>query len=87
MHYFLWELYFFWIHSLIVPLKWSAWNHQEQNALYFKENYWSEILEDNEQLADKIVEKLTKYKDLRKAWLNLKDFFKPLKIIQEEIKD
>jgi hypothetical protein len=24
---------------------------------------------------------------LRKAGLNLKDFFKPLKIIQEEIKD
>jgi len=83
----LWELYFFGIHSLIVPLKWSAWNHQEQNALYFQENYWSEILEDNEELTNKIVEKLTKYKDLRKAWLNLKDFFKPLKIIQKEIKD
>ncbi len=83
----LWELYYFWIHSLIVPLKWSAWNHQEKNALYFKENYWSEILDDDELLSEKIIDKLTKYKDLRKVWLNLKDFFKPLKIIQKEIED
>ncbi len=83
----LWELYFFWIHSLIIPLKWSAWNHQEKNAIYFKENYWSEILDDNEQLTEEIIKKLTKYKDLRKVWLNLKDFFKPLKIIQKEIEN
>jgi len=83
----LWELYYFGVHSLIVPLKGSAGNHQEQNALYFKENFGSEILEDNEELADKIVNKLTKYKDLRKAWLNLKDFFKPLKIIEKEIEN
>ncbi len=81
----LWELYYFWVHSLIVPLKNSAWNHQMQNALYFKENFWSEILEDDENLWEKIVEKLTKYKDLRKVWLNLQNFFKPLNIIKEEI--
>jgi len=83
----LWELYYFWIHSLIIPLKNSAWNHQEKNATYFKENYWSEILYDDEQLAEKLIDKLTKYKDLRKVWLNLKNFFKPLKIIQQEIEN
>jgi len=32
----LWELYNFWIHSIIIPLKESANNHQLENAKYLK---------------------------------------------------
>lgn len=81
----LWELTMFWIHSLIVPLKESAWNHQQKNAEFFHEKYWSEILEESENLSENILKKLEKYKNLRKSWLNLKDFFKPLEIIENEI--
>lgn len=81
----LWELTMFGIHSLIIPLTESAWNHQQKNAEFFKEKYWSEILNENENLAENIFKKLEKYKNLRKSWLNLKDFFKPLEIIEREI--
>lgn len=69
----LWELYFFGIYSIIVPLKTSAQNHQYNNALYFKENFWSELLDEDNQLNVEIFRILNKYKNLRKAWLNLKD--------------
>lgn len=82
----LWELYYFWIHSLIIPLKWSAWDHQLKNALYFKEKFWSEVLEQDKNLTQEIIIKLKKYKDLRKAWLNIKNIMTPLEIIKEEIK-
>lgn len=81
----LWELTMFWIHSLIVPLKESAWNHQQKNAEFFQEKYWSEILEESEELANNIFKKLEKYKNLRKSGLNLKDFLKPLEFIENEI--
>lgn len=81
----LWELTMFWIHSLIIPLTESAWNHQMKNAEFFKENYWSEILLEWEDLSEKILYKLDKYKNLRKQGLNLKDFFNPLEEIEKEI--
>ena len=82
----LWEQNVFWVHSIIIPLKNSANNHQQLNWEYFKRNFESDLLEDNEKLWDKILEKLTKYKDLRKARLNLDNFFKPLKIIKANLK-
>lgn len=81
----LWELAMFWIHSLIVPLTESAWNHQMANAEFFHNKFWSDILDENNNLEKNILEKLTKYKNLRKAWLNLNDFFRPLEIIESEI--
>lgn len=81
----LWELTLFWIHSIIVPLEWSAWNHQENNAKYFSKNYWSDIILQWEELDKRLVEKLKNYVDLRKSWLNLWWFFNALKIIEENI--
>lgn len=82
----LWEQNVFWIHSIIIPLENSAWDHQNKNAKYFKEKFWSDILNQNENLSEKIKEKLLKYKNLRKSWLNLNEFYKPLKIIEKNIK-
>lgn len=81
----LWELYFFGIHSIIIPLEWSAQNHQKQNAIYFKNNFWSDLLEESSQLNLEIFRLLNKYKDLRKKWLNLKGFFDSLEKIKNEI--
>lgn len=81
----LWELTMFWIHSIIIPLSESAWNHQTKNAEFFKQNYWSDILFEDEQLAENIFIKLEKYKNLRKSWLNLENFFNALEKIKKEI--
>ncbi len=81
----LWELNKFGIHSIIIPLEWSAWDHQYINALYFKEKYWSDILEQNKELSKNLNIKLWKYKTLRKAWLNLDSFYKANKIIKDEL--
>lgn len=80
----LWELALFWIHSIIVPLEWSAWNHQEENANYFNKNYWSDVVKQN-NLDEKLLLKLKGYSNLRKSWLNLWWFFNALKIIDSEI--
>lgn len=82
----LWEQNMFWIHSIIVPLTHSAWNHQMSNADYFNEKFWSDILLDDEFLSDNIKNKLNRYKDLRKSGLNLDKFFDALKIIKANIK-
>ncbi|MBB1564812.1 glycosyltransferase [Candidatus Gracilibacteria bacterium] len=81
----LWELAMFGIHSLIVPLTESAGNHQMANAEFFHNKFGSDILDENNNLEKNILEKLTKYKNLRKAGLNLNDFFRPLEIIESEI--
>jgi len=89
----LWELFYFWIHSIIIPLSWSAWNHQEQNGEYFKVNFWSDLLLENKEdleenenkLALDLYKLLKKYKDLRKHWLNLKWFSGACNVISEEI--
>ncbi|MDD3646722.1 MAG: UDP-N-acetylglucosamine--N-acetylmuramyl-(pentapeptide) pyrophosphoryl-undecaprenol N-acetylglucosamine transferase [Candidatus Gracilibacteria bacterium] len=81
----LWELYYFGIHSIIIPLKGSAGDHQKYNAMYFNEKFGSEIIDEDSNISEEILVKLTKYKDLRKAGLNLKNILKPLGIIKEEI--
>ena len=82
----LWEQNAFGIHSIIIPLMASAWNHQEKNAIYFNDKFESDILYQNEQLSNSLKTKLTKYKNLRKAWLNLDNFFWSLKIIKANMK-
>lgn len=81
----LWELCIFGVHSIIVPLTESAWNHQKINAEYFKKIYWSDILDENKNLEIELFRKLKKYKSLRKSWLNLEWFYKSLEIIKKEI--
>lgn len=81
----LWELNVFWIHSIIIPLKESANNHQTENAMYFKNKFGSDIIEENNNMEIEILKLLKRYKDLRKVWLNLENFFNPLKKIKEEI--
>ncbi len=81
----LWELYYFGIHSIIVPHK-STWgNHQYYNWLYFNANFGSDLLDEDENLHLEMFRRLQKYKTLRKSWLNLEGFFDGLKKIQEEI--
>lgn len=82
----LWELNMFGIHSIIIPLSNSAWNHQNKNATYFNETFWSDILDENKDLEIELFRKLKKYKSLRKSSLQLDWFFKSLQIIEEEIK-
>jgi UDP-N-acetylglucosamine--N-acetylmuramyl-(pentapeptide) pyrophosphoryl-undecaprenol N-acetylglucosamine transferase len=81
----LWELNMFGIHSLIIPLKGSAWNHQYKNAEYFHKMFGSDILQNEDDLAEQLLDKLQRYKNLRKSWLNLDKFFDALRTIEEEI--
>jgi UDP-N-acetylglucosamine--N-acetylmuramyl-(pentapeptide) pyrophosphoryl-undecaprenol N-acetylglucosamine transferase len=62
----LWELYFFGIHSIIIPLSSAAGNHQELNADYFAEMFGSDKLNENHNLKLDLLGKLTKYANLRK---------------------
>ena len=81
----LWELFFFGIHSIIIPLKATGWNHQYHNWTYFNEKYGSDMLDEDENLHLEIFRKLQKYKNLRKTGLNLEWFLDGLKHIKEEI--
>lgn len=81
----LWELNSFWIHSIIIPLKESANNHQLENAKYFHEKFWSDIVNEENNMELELFRLLQKYKNLRKVWLNLDHFFDPLKKIKEII--
>lgn len=81
----LWELYYFWIHSIIIPLPSSAQNHQQLNWEYFKKNFWSDLLQESNQLNLEIFRLLNKYKNLRKHWLNIKWFFSALDKLKDEI--
>lgn len=78
----LWEMYFFGIHSIIVPLSSETRGDQIENADYFKDKFWSDILEDNSELSLEIFRKLSKYKALRKKGLNLDWQENALKIIK-----
>lgn len=82
----LWELNNFGIHSIIIPLKNSANNHQQKNAEYFNKNFWSNILNEDNNLSLEIFRLLQQYKLLRKNWLNLNNFFTSLKTISSSIK-
>jgi len=77
----LWELNNFWIHSIIIPLKNSAGNHQQSNAEYFSENFGSNILDEEHNLSLEMFRFIQQYKDLRKSGLNLNNFFSALKKI------
>lgn len=81
----LWELYFFWIHSIIVPLSNSAQDHQVKNSKYFNSSFWSDILDEKERLNLELFKLLNKYKPLRKNWLNTKNFFYALEKIKSEL--
>jgi len=81
----LWELFYFGIHSIIIPLKATGWNHQYHNAKYFSENYWSDVLDEDDNLSLEMFRKLQKYKDLRKTGLNLEWYLDGLNTIRDEI--
>ena len=81
----LWELFYFGIHSIIIPLKATGWNHQYHNGVYFNENYVSDLLDEDENLHLEMFRRLQKYKDLRKTGLNLEGFLDGLKTISKEI--
>ena len=83
----LWELFYFGIHSIIVPLKATGWNHQYYNGLYFNENYGSDLLDEDTNLHLEMFRKLQKYKSLRKRDLNLEGFLDGIKSITEELKN
>jgi len=82
----LWELYYFGIHSIIIPLKATGWNHQYHNGKYFNEKYGSDLLDEDDNLHLEIFRRLQTYKDLRKTGLNLEGFLDGMNKIEEEIK-
>lgn len=81
----LWEQYYFGIKSIIIPLKSRAWNHQYHNWLYFKENFWSVILEENDVLNIQLSKAIENLKDFRKENLNLDWFLDAIKKIKKEL--
>jgi UDP-N-acetylglucosamine:LPS N-acetylglucosamine transferase len=58
----LWELFYFGIHSIIIPLRATGGDHQMKNAQYFHENYGSDILDEEENLHLELFRKIQKYK-------------------------
>ncbi|MCD5380669.1 UDP-N-acetylglucosamine--N-acetylmuramyl-(pentapeptide) pyrophosphoryl-undecaprenol N-acetylglucosamine transferase [Candidatus Gracilibacteria bacterium] len=80
----LWELYYFGIHSIIIPIT-NAGGHQIHNAEYFNKNYESDILDENVNLSLEMFRKLKAYSELRKKRLNLDGFFDAMKIIEKEL--
>ena len=81
----LWELFYFGIHTIIVPLKATWGNHQFHNWEYFQENYGSDLLDEDENLSLEMFRRLQKYKDLRKTGLNLEGYLDGLNTIKDEI--
>ncbi|MCH2188759.1 glycosyltransferase [Candidatus Gracilibacteria bacterium] len=79
------ELNVFGIHSIIVPLTESAGNHQSKNALYYKESFGSNVLDENKDLDLELFRLLKNFQDLRKQGLNLDSFFSPLHTIKTEL--
>lgn len=81
----LWELYYFGIHAIVIPLKATGWNHQYHNGMYFNANFGSDVLDEDENLHLEMFRRIQKYKELRKTGLNLEWFFDGVKVIQSEI--
>ena len=81
----LWELFYFGIHSIIIPLPHSGRNHQYYNAQYFRDTYGFDILDEEKHLHLELFRKLQSYKDFRKIDLNLEGFFDGVKKIEKEI--
>ncbi len=82
----LYEQNVFGLHSIIIPISSSAWDHQVENALYFKKHFESDVIYEDENLPLNLKDKLIKYRDLRKVWLRLDKFYKALKVIEANIK-
>ena len=82
----LWELMFFGIHSLVIPLKATGWNHQYYNGLYFEEKYGFDLLDEDKELSLEIFRKLQSYKDTRKTSLNLEGYFDGIHTLEEYVK-
>jgi len=80
----LWELYYFGIHSIIVPITNAGW-HQIHNAEFFNKNFESDILDENVNLSLEMFRKLKAYSELRKKRLNLDWLYDALKIIEKEL--
>lgn len=62
------ELKAFWIKLAIIPLPYTGGNHQYYNALYFKEKYWDNILDQKENLEAQIENFLSKNINYKKSW-------------------
>lgn len=82
----LWELFYFGIHSIIIPLRSTGWNHQMKNAEYFHKNYGSDIVEESEWMELEIFRKIQKYKPLRKKDLNLEWYLDGVKAVADVLK-
>lgn len=78
------ELFYFGIHSIIIPIT-NAWWHQIHNAKYYNKEVWSDILDENKNLSLELFRKLNKYQNFRKKSLNLEWFFDAMKIIEKEL--
>ena len=83
----LWELMYFGIHSIVIPLKATGGNHQYHNWVYFSEKYGFDLLDEDNELPLEIFRKLQKYKETRKSSLNLEGYFDWIHTIEEHIKD
>lgn len=81
----LWELYFFGIHTIVIPLKATGWDHQTKNGEFFHSQFWSDLLDEDSNLGLELFRLLQKYKELRKDALNLKWFTDWLQKMQKEI--
>lgn len=81
----LWELLHFGVHSIMVPLKNTGWNHQTHNANYFKDEYGFIMLDEDGDLSAELKHYCEKYKFLRKKNLNLENYFAGIEKITEEI--
>lgn len=81
----LWELMYFGIHSIIIPLKSTWWNHQYYNGKHFEEKYGFDLLDEDKELSLEMFRKLQKYKDTRKSDLNLEGYFDGLHKIEKEL--
>lgn len=81
----LWELYFFGIHTIIIPLKATGGDHQTKNGEFFRAQFGSNLLDENANLGLELFRLLQKYKDMRKDALNMKWFHEWVRRIQKEI--
>ncbi len=81
----LWELFYFGLHTIIIPLKATGGNHQYHNGKYFNEQYGSDLLDEDENLSLEIFRKLQDYKELRKTGLNLDWYLDGLNTISKEL--
>ena len=82
----LWELMYFWVHSIVIPLKTTGWNHQYHNWKYFSDKYGFDLLDEDTELSLEIFRKLQSYKDTRKTSLNLEGYFDGVHTVEEYIK-